>query len=247
MGVHAACGPWGEHFGWDAFEECNLGFRLRPGSDVSEPMRRRFSDYLRTKYGNDVSRLREAFKDKDVTFETVHVPTAEERRRLNEDGWRDPADGRLVPDYFECHHETTVRMIENFCRAAKEATDGRKLTCVFYGYTQDEPWGIECDHRAVSKLLASPWVDMISAPHTYNRREPGGDASMRQYLASTALHGKIFIDESDDRTYLQRRKARTGEPYPGYFATNVMETVQTWLHGLGRRNCCPGDMPYQGN
>lgn len=243
MGVHAACGPWGEHFGWDACEECNLGFRLRPGSDVSEPMRRRFSDYLRRKYGNDVTRLRRAFKDRDVTFETVRVPTAEERRRLNEDGWRDPADGRLVPDYFECHHETTVRMIENFCRAAKEVTDGRKLTCVFYGYTQDEPWGVECDHRAVSKLLTSPWVDMISAPHTYNRREPGGDASMRQYLASTALHGKLFIDESDDRTYLQRRKTRTDEPYPGYFATNVTETVHVLFrefgnavtHGVGQR------------
>ncbi len=234
MGVHAACGPWGEHFGWDANEECCHDFRLRPGSDVSEPMRRRFSDYLRKKHGNDVSRLRQAFGDPAVTFDTVHVPTADERRRLTDGVWRDPARGRLVPDYFECHQETTVRMIENFCRAAKEATGGKKLTCVFYGYTQDEPWGVECDHRAVSKLLARPWVDMVSAPHTYNRREPGGDAAMRQYLASTALHGKLFIDESDDRTHLETLKPK-GEraPYPGYFATNSTESVHVLFREFG--------------
>lgn len=235
MGIHVATGPWGEHFGWDGAEECNLGYgKVHTASDVSENMRRAFASFLRKKYGGDEVLLRRAFRDPRVTFETVRVPTLEERLAVDADGWRDPAKSRLVPDYFECHNAVTVDLISRFAKAVKDATRGRKLVAAFYGYTQDESWGIEADHRAPSALYRCPHVDILSAPHTYNRREPGGDGSMRQYLASAALHGKLFIDEADDRTYLElRKKDRAEKTVPGYIAADVEDSVHVLFREFG--------------
>ena len=226
LGVHVTNGPWGEDFSWDAY----FLQKFRPAAgDQSEPMRRAFVQYLRGKYGNDVSRLRAAFKDPAATFETVKVPTKAERLRVNADGWRDPAEGRKVVDYFECHNRVTVDMLDYWCSLVKEESGGKLATLVFYGYTQDERWPVECDHRAISELYLRPSVDMLSAPHTYHRRDLGGDGEMRQYLASAALHGKLFVDEGDDMSHLERlkprpdRRARFREPLRRVFARRRVE------------------------
>jgi len=240
LGIHLTSGPWGEHFAWDAYSQCGDAPLAKAGfSDVSGPMTRHFRAYLRAKYGNDVARLRDAWKDAAVTFETACVPTREERFRLDVDGvWRDPAKGRRVPDYFDCHCRTTVDTLDHFAAIVKDESKGALPTLAFYGYTQDEHWGVECDHRAVAQAYASPNLDMFSAPHTYHRRTPGEDAAMRCYLASAALHGKLYIDEGDDMTHLEQAKAR---PDRRCSATNVFESVNllyrefglTVTHGVG--------------
>lgn len=204
LGIHVTNGPWGENFTWDAL----IRKGWPSGSDVSEPMRQALVDYTRTKYGGDVSRLRRAWKNDQLTFETVQVPGIDARKQTNAGAWRDPAQSRAVMDYFECHNQVVVKMLDHFCRIVKEESGGRLLTMVFYGYTQDENWPIECDHRAISQLLRLDSVDMLSSPHTYYRRDLGDDAGMRQYLASTALHGKLFFDEGDDQTHLERLKPK---------------------------------------
>ena len=205
MGVHVTNGPWGENFYWDAYFS-----QAKPAaaSDISEPMRQRLIRYLRTKYNMDVARLRSAWKDNTLTFDSVQVPTGEQRVRTAAGAWRDPQQSRAVMDYFECHNEVAVEMVDHYCRIVKEESRGTLPTAVFFGYTMDENWPIECDHRGIGKLLRSPHVDMLSAPHTYYRRALGGDGEMRQYLASAALHGKLFIDEGDDQTYLEKRKPK---------------------------------------
>lgn len=234
MGIHVAGGPWGEHFHWDAFSHTD-----KPAaSDISEPMRLALVEYLKKKYDNDVERVRKAWNDDALTFDTVRVPGLEKRVETTAGAWRDPTKSRAVMDYFECHNEVVVRMIDHFCRIVKEESDGKLLTSVFYGYTQDEEWPIECDHRAIGKLLRLDSVDVLSAPHTYRRRRLGEDATSRQYLASAALHGKLFIDEGDDQTHLERQKKR-----PDFRAhARNMEESQTFLyrefgnmvtHGMG--------------
>jgi len=64
--------------------------------------------------------------------------------------------------HFGQHH--------NYCRIVKEESSSSLVTMAFYGYTQDENWPIESDHRGISKLLRSKHLDMLSAPHTYRRR-----------------------------------------------------------------------------
>ncbi|MFZ2643676.1 MAG: hypothetical protein WA117_21975 [Verrucomicrobiia bacterium] len=235
MGIHVTNGPWGENFYWDAYFS-----QAKPpaASDVSEPMRQRLIKYLRTKYGNDPARLRAAWKDGALTFEAVQVPGMKQRMQTTTGPWRDPRQSRAVMDYFECHNEVAVEMVDHYCRIVKEESHDTLPTAVFFGYTMDENWPIECDHRGVSKLLRSPHVDMLSAPHTYYRRALGEDGEMRQYLASAALHGKLFIDEGDDQTYLEKRKAK---PDRRCHVNTVAETQallyrefgNTVTHGVG--------------
>lgn len=231
-GVHVAGGPCGEHFTWDEWFSFPLGKVPPPYGDVSEPMRQAFSRYLRKKYGNDVTRLRDAWKEQGITFETVRCPDKVERETFDETGvWRNPAKGRKVPDFHEALHATTVDMISHYCGVVKEVSKGRLPTLVFYGYTQDEPWSSEVDHRAPSRLYRCDAVDMYSAPHTYKRRKPGEDGGMRQYLASAALHGRLFIDEADDSTHLELPKKN---PYPDVAASNMTESVHLMYRGFGQ-------------
>lgn len=222
VGIHVASGPWGEWFTWDADIASQKYHGENPtAGDVSEPMRKAFVSYLRKKYADDESALRKAFADPLVTFDGARIPTRDERQRLDVGIWRDPAKGRRVMDYFECHHAVTASMIDHYCRIVKEVSGGRLATAVFYGYTPEETWGQECDHRATSRFLRGANVDMISSPHTYSRRRPGGDGAFRQYFSSAALHGKLFIDESDDRTHLELLK--TG--YKDTFSADMTDSL----------------------
>jgi hypothetical protein len=72
----------------------------------------------------------------------------------------------------------------------------------------EDTWANENDHRGTAKMYLSKNLDMLSAPHSYRRRRLGEDGMQRQYLASAALHGKLFIDEGDDMTHLEKRKKR---------------------------------------
>ena len=232
IGIHLTNGPWGEHFAWDGYTQIGGAALGKSGfSDVSAPMTRAFRKFLREKYGDDVARLRDAWKDAAVTFGTATVPTMEDRLRLDEDGvWRDPAKGRRVPDYFACMNSVTVGLVDHYAAIVKDESKGRLATLAFYGYTQDEHWAVECDHRAIAEMYRSANVDMFSAPHTYHRRSPGEDGTMRCYLASAALHGKLFIDEGDDRTWLEQAK-----PYPDSrcAATNLFESVNLLYREFG--------------
>lgn len=111
------------------------------------------------------------------------------------------------PQYYRIQQNTAVDAIDHFCQIVKQESDF--LTVVFYGYMPDMPnsaqWGIEGDHRAVSRLLNLKSVDILSAPHSYERRAVGQDGYFRHYPASVALHNKLFIDEGDDRTWLDGR------------------------------------------
>ena len=232
LGIHLSGGPWSEHFSWDALTQIGGATLEKCGfSDVSRPMTDYFRRWLRTRYGGDVARLRAAWKDDAATFETASVPTMAERLRLDVDGvWRDPAKGRRVMDYFECQNRATVELIDHFGGIVKDESKGALPTLAFYGYTQDEKWAVECDHRAISRMYRSPNVDMFSAPHTYHRRSPGEDGEMRCYLASAALHGKFFIDEGDDMTHLEQLK-----PHPDSrcSATNMFESLNILYREFG--------------
>ncbi len=236
MGIHVANGPCGEHFSWDVM----LGGADACGSawgDLSEPMRRMFVRYLRRKYGGDVTRLRSAFKDPEADFESIALPGKEVRGRSH-GGWRDPAKGCRVLDYLECCNEAVVEMIDHYCGIVKDVSKGALATLAFYGYVADDEWVCESDHRGIGKMYLSKNIDMFAAPHTYRRRALGEDGMQRQYLASAALHGKLFIDEGDDRTHLEMRKSRpdshcSARTMADSLALLYREFGMTVTHGTG--------------
>ena len=245
LGLHVCNGPWGENFPWDA-GKAHRSWGSTMG-DLSEPMQRAFRRYLRGKYGT-VGRLRAAWRDDVVDFETATVPGHADRLKLNADGWRDPAAGRRVPDYFECHALVQAEACDFWCRQVKEELGRDFPVVVFNNYTMDEEWGVECDHRNIPYLYGRTSVDLFSAPHTYHRRALGEDGAMRQYLGSAALHGKGFLDEGDDFTYLEGLKAKpdrrlkvrdlweTRQMLWREFGMAVSHGVGIWYMDLGKEN-----------
>lgn len=112
-----------------------------------------------------------------------------------------PPPEKRDPEFFKCFHTSTVEAIDHFCKIVKEETD--YLTAVFYGYL-NESSNLYSAHGAVEEFLALESVDIVSAPHTYARRPGGLDGFFRAFPASLAKHGKLFLDESDDRTPLAK-------------------------------------------
>ena len=110
--------------------------------------------------------------------------------------------------YWEAYYSAAVDAIGYFARILKEESDF--LSVVFYGYHSlggRTPCGA---HNALGKLLALDCVDIVAAPHYYNRRQPGQDAYFRAYPATLARHGKLFFDEADDRTPFGKRPYGVG-------------------------------------
>ncbi len=177
ISYHIACGIYGEWHYWSAPDV----------PDTSGPMQRAFAQYLRRQYG----------EQRDAT-----IPPLEERRSGDLGMFRDPQRQRRVIDYYECFHNVTVDAIEHFCRIVKEETEGQLTTGVFYGYMPDLGWPQEGDHRAFARAVASPYIDWFSSPHSYARRALGQDGLFRHFPGAVRLHGKLFIDEGDDRTHL---------------------------------------------
>ena len=184
ISYHLAGGIYGEWHYWSAPDV----------PDTSAPMQRAFAAYLRGKYG----------ADREAT-----IPTLEERRTGDLGMFRDPQRQQRVVDYYEGFHNATVDSIEGFCRIVKEETQGQLTTGVFHGYLPDLGWAQEGDHRAFPRAVASPYIDWFSSPHSYARRALGEDGLFRNFPAAVRLHGKLFIDEGDDRTHLANDPAFT--------------------------------------
>ncbi|MCC6729694.1 MAG: hypothetical protein IT208_10195 [Chthonomonadales bacterium] len=219
IGYHVANGIYGE---WHAWSATNY-------PDTSEPMRRYLGEFARRRYAGSVARLRAAWGQPDAEFGTVRCPGIEERLRGDVGVFRDPARSRWAADYYEAMHNATADSIEALCRTVKEETRGRAITVVFYAYWPDLDWPQEGDHRAPARILRSRWVDAVSSPHSYARRRLGEDGLFRNFPAAAALHGKLFIDEGDDRTHLATDPAFT---HVSDLAGSLAVIRREWMNAL---------------
>lgn len=193
IGLHVANGIYGE---WHTWSTTDI-------PDTSEPMRLALRDLVKQKYHDEAS-LRRAWGEPAVTFDNLAVPTIPERQKGDVGMFRDPAKSSKNADYYECLHRVTVDAIDHFCGIVKRESQGRLLTCVFYSYTPDLNWPQEGDHRAAAQAHRLASVDIFSSPHSYCRRKLGDDGLFRNYPAALASHGKLFVDEADDRTSLAK-------------------------------------------
>jgi hypothetical protein len=199
IGLHVINGIYGEWHAWSATDV----------PDTSEPMRRALIEYVKETYHGDEGALQRAWGEPSVTFETVAAPTLAERHSGDVGMFRDPAKSRKTMDYYACFHGVTVEAIDHFCGIVKRESAGRLFTCVFYSYAPDLNWPQEGDHRAAARAHRLDSVDLFSSPHSYMRRKLGDDGLFRNYPAALALHGKLFVDEADDRTHLANDPAFT--------------------------------------
>jgi beta-galactosidase len=206
LGYHIGGGQFGE---WSYAWENVL-------SDYSEPQTEAFRRWLRRRYGDDVAALRAAWADASADFAAAGIPR--DRTRLpRQTSLFDPSRERRHIDYLEFHSWIAADALLHFARAARQAlaaAGAKKVVGAFYGYHFQDvavPANLlNCGHHAVAEVLASPDVDFLCAPYSYQERHAGGIHRSQIAAGSVSLHGKLLWSEDDTRTHLAAVSAAYG-------------------------------------
>ncbi len=240
--LHGHAGEWGE-FQWIGDDRWYCG-------DFSENMTGSFRQWLRERYGGDVAVLRKRWGRSDVDFETAAAPERWERFPQDLGTFVDASSNSQVADYYQHIAYLTCEAIEHFCRAIKEASDGRLLTGVFQGYLFQAGRcsylyadAAQFDHR---RLVSLPHLDYVCTPYAYDTRElTTGDCAHRHLVDSIQLAGKMALSENDQRTHRTYRRpgeASYGVPEDAAEAAEVLKRdfgkalirgAAQWLYDFG--------------
>lgn len=170
---------------------------LADRDDFSPPAQRSFRRWIEARSGRNDA--------------TLAIPSATEQRTAVVGNFLDPERSRLVIDYRQFQAEETVDAAIALCRAVKEASGGRLMTGVFYGYTRILP---DSGHLALRRLLDSDAVDFVSNPYSTGGPQSHltvGNSDYRNFTEVDAVQkaGKLFYAETDLRTSLSRWISQT--------------------------------------
>ncbi len=197
-----------------------------------------FRAWLTRKYGSDDA-LRAAWRDDAVSLATATVPGVDARFKTAQRMFRNPETEQWAIDYYQCHQELVAETPLHFCRIAKRAWPRPVLVGVFHGYLFHLTHQASGGHLEMQRVLASPDVDFLSSPLSYefNARFLGGSGHYRCLMASVRAHGKLWMNENDHPTLVGDHFGR-----PGPFAPTTVEdsvatmrrnTAHCYTHGAG--------------
>ncbi len=213
IGYHLASGTTEEWMMWGANE--NQWVDYCPANVAA------FRRWLTRRYKTDEA-LRRAWNDTSVTLDTAEVPPKPARARTLFGILRDPAREQPAIDYTFYTSDLVAETIGTFARVVKQATRGNKLVGVFYGYVlqlMDQRMQ-NAGHLALQKVWTNPDIDFITSPSSYYSRRPGsGYGHFMSLTDSVKLHGKLWINENDYRTWL------TGVPRGKWGKTDTYEAT----------------------
>lgn len=171
--------------------------------DCGSAMTAAFRRWLRRNYNGDVSALRSAWRNPQVSFNTAMTPSIESRLRTSAGrGLRDPVQDCQVVDYERCHAEQIRECLHEFNRSVKEACGYRALVGNYCGYFFGLPEAAEGCHLENDAILDSSLVDFQCSPFNYDRngRKLGGPQSPRCLLEGLRRRGKVALMEADNST-----------------------------------------------
>ena len=170
-------------------------------SGFEEVYRAGFAAWVKKKYQTE-ERLRQVWHQPEVTFATVRVPTAPERKNAALGLIYDPFTQQLQIDFAEYQNIAMSDVIMTEAHVIKEETQRKKLTLFFYGYYFEIGGMSHFGHMGLGRVLRSPDVDMLCSPLSYDNRQPGGCEPMMSPVDAIREAGKLWINEDDTRTYL---------------------------------------------
>src|SRR5262249_46869701 len=116
----------------------------------------------------------------------------------------DNSQGVRSARYREFESERVVWVQHELARSVKELTEYKTLVMYPQGYLFALAWQNGGLHTAYSKLMKSPFVDMINAPYSYNvdvARKPGNPFIPHGPMDTPGLYGKLMVHEDDSRPY----------------------------------------------
>ena len=143
-------------------------------------------------------------------------------------------EGDKTRDYFEFVSKTNADAIEEFCKIVKESSglfDHELAAGVFYGYMY-LPQSPNAGHLAINQLINSLYVDFMSSPKGYFRclaGDPGGEQGPSESIARK----KVWLDEIDNHTHLDRRPDGRAANLDESTTLLWREAVKNITHGQG--------------
>jgi hypothetical protein len=230
LGYHLASGTteewmmWGGNEGkWVDFSPANVA---------------RFRAWLKRKYGTAAA-LQRAWADPAVTFATARIPTRQEREATTQATLRDPQRERRVVDFYDYNAWLVADTIGCLAKVVKQATQRKSLVGVFYGYVLQlcaEHRQQNAGHTALEQVWSCPDVDFVTSPTSYAFRTPGtGYSHFMSLTDSVKLHGKLWFDENDIRTWLLK-----GKPLRSWGQTESYEETRGQLQREFANVLCQG-------
>lgn len=201
IGYRFMKGGGGEWYMWYP-KHVNSHLLVPPFADHSTPMTKAYQEYLRRKYIN-IEALSKAWHQNISSFDAIAIPADEELCRSGFGIFRDLQKEQPVADYFESIVDVNTSYIEGILKSARNASGGKKILNVFYGYTFEfwEPRQVFSGHLGLHRLLSSGLLDSISAPHSYFNRYAGQSGAFMQPVDSISAKGVLYWDDSDFRTH----------------------------------------------
>ena len=224
LGYHVcaqSAGEWFYDHTWERIMPC-----------FEEPFREGFADWVKAKY-KTVDALRKAWDKPEVVFETVRVPTLEERTTGRLGVFRDPQSQRFEIDFAEYMQVCLCEYLEECGRIIKEETKGKKLGVFFYGYLYDVAgfaYGPAVSgHLRLRRALNCPDVDVFCSPVSYFDRQSGGVGPFMAPVDSIQAHAKLWLNEDDARTHLAPKEAGFGR------TATMAETIGVYRRNFGHQ------------
>ena len=162
--------------------------------DYSPAAQAQFREWVRKRYDGDEAKLRAAWMQPEITFETVSIPRPEER--LGKSLFHDWKTRMHVADFNRFYAEYPVELVDSFAKTVKDNSAGKKIVTIYYA----SPLNAARSGTGWERMAASPYIDAFHCPAHYGQRMPGQPGGAQAAMASALLHGKLFLTEQDFRT-----------------------------------------------
>ena len=169
---------------------------------------KRFKNFLKNKYKN-VSKLRKAWNNSQVTFENVQ-PDIKTLTAEAENGkiFRNPQNCGMLLDYAEFLPSLLSGCLRNFAKFFKERTNNRVMVFIHYGYTiahlgvYNNPGTVLNNNNfdLIDVLEDSNIDGYIGAP-SYSYRHIGLPLVTYFPWSTIRLRGRMYLPDEDDRYY----------------------------------------------
>jgi len=224
LGYHPcaqSAGEWFYDHTWERIMPC-----------FEEPFRVGFAEWVKAKY-KTVDALQKAWDKPEVVFETIRVPTLDERLAGKLGVFRDARSQRFEIDFAQYMQVCLCEYLEECAKIVKQETGGKKLGVFFYGYLYDVSgfaYGPAVSgHLRLHRALNCPDIDILCSPISYFDRQSGGVGPFMAPVDSIQAHGKLWLNEDDARTHLAPKSA-------GFGRTSTMaETIGVYRRNFGHQ------------
>ncbi len=223
--IHLEKGEW--------FEQ---DFRER-GSDISKTNDKKFRLWLIDKYKTD-EELNKAW-GATHGFSGACVPRDLPNNISSDHSY--PNTLLLLPeetrfsDYIDYIGQLVSGRINQYAEVVKKASDNELLVIAFYGYLY-ELSDAQSGHYNMKMLLASDYIDGFAAPVSYDGRTGtdgavGATSAYMTAVDSVSRHGKMWFQESDQRTFVN---SSPSDPFlPALKSLNDIYMVHRREIGMG--------------